>query len=174
MLLSSLRAHISRISGAFGFAGIQHKRKSNVISMLIWHWHWHWLCFPAFFLPCGVSPPNCGKNKKNKANANANAKSKLRLHLAYVCAVVVCCPPRLLSPAMALRHEHSPLLRQPIRVTGDQQLVQAFIGHWDESHPKAPCHWDEIIPVDLFFCFFSLGGLPPPPMKKMRNTNPLV
>ena len=25
---------------------------------------------------------------------------------------------------------------------------QAIISHWDESHPKAPCHWDEIIPMD--------------------------
>ncbi len=25
---------------------------------------------------------------------------------------------------------------------------QAITSHWDESHPKAPCYWDEIIPMD--------------------------
>ena len=30
----------------------------------------------------------------------------------------------------------------------DRSKQQAFISHWDEFHPKAPCHWDEIIPMD--------------------------
>ena len=25
---------------------------------------------------------------------------------------------------------------------------KTVINRWNESHPKAPCHWDEIIPMD--------------------------
>ena len=77
-ILNPLTSHKNRPElpgsyAAFVFVDPSYKNQEKDIDIRTRHWHWHWLCFSAFFLPWGVTPPKRGKNEKNKANANANA-----------------------------------------------------------------------------------------------------
>ena len=51
---------------AFVFVDPSYKNQEKDIDIRTRHWHWHWLCFSAFFLPWGVSPPSVEQMRKTK------------------------------------------------------------------------------------------------------------